>query len=122
MNLIKLNQNLCFQRGKLIENHTHHFSLSHNHPYLQAQSHAYHAIHAHAHHAYTRHAFLYAKMYTCTYCGHQGHLAKFCYNRINTSNDHVWVRKTNTFEPKKVWVPKLINLLLNIGTHQGSKM
>ena len=51
----------------------------------------------------------------------KGHLAKFCYDRINASNDHVWVRKTNTLEPKKVWVPKSTNLLLNIGTHQGSK-
>ena len=35
------------------------------------------------------HAFLYGKVCTCTCCGRKGHLAKFCYDRINTSNDHI---------------------------------
>jgi len=48
-------------------------------------------------------------------------LAKFCYDRINASNDNAFVRKTNTLGPKKVWVLKSTNLLLNIGMHQGSE-
>jgi len=94
--------------------------------HMLTQSNSHHAtytIHAHvshAHHAYTHHAFHYGKVYTCTYCGRKGHLVKFCYDRINTSNDHIWVRKTNILGPKKVWVPKSTNLFLKIGTHQGS--
>ena len=101
--------------------HTHHVSHSHNHAYTQAQSHAHHATHAYAHHAHTHHAFLYAKVYACTSCVRQGHLTKFCYDKLNASNSHVWVRKTNILRPKKVWVLKLTPILHNIGTHQGSK-
>jgi len=96
-----------------------------SHAHTQSNSHyATHTIHAHvshAYHAHTHHAFLYGKVYTCTYCGRKGHLAKFCYDRINTLNDHIWVRKTNILGPKKVWVPELKNLFLTIGIHQGSK-
>ena len=55
-----------------------------------------------------------------TYCGRKDHLAKYCYDRINASNDHVWVQKINTPGPKKIWVPKLTPLLIDIGTHQDS--
>ena len=57
---------------------------------------------SHTHQAHILHAFLYGKVYTCTYCDRKGNLAKFCYDRINASNDPVWVRKTNTLGPKKV--------------------
>jgi len=95
--------------------------------HADTQSHSHHAtrtIHAHvshAHHALTHHAFLYGKVYTCTYYDRKGHLVKFCYDRINASNNHIWVQKTNILGSKKVWVSKSINLLLNIGMHQGSK-
>ena len=39
---------------------------------------------------------LYTHVYTCTHCGCKGHLAKFCYDRLNDSNfvnKFVWVRK-----------------------------
>ena len=72
---------------------------------------------SHAHHTHTHHAFKYGRVYNCTYCGRKGHLAKFCFDRINASNDYVWVRKANTIGPKKIWIPKSINFLLNIGTH-----
>ena len=84
--------------------------------------HTKHAHVSHAHHAYTHHVFLYAKVYTCTYYGQKDHWAKFCYDRINTSNDHILVQKIITLGPKKVWVAKSTNFLLNIGTHQGFKM
>ena len=65
--------------------------------------------HKHAHHAHTHD--LYAHVFTCTYCGRMGHLAKFYYDRINNlnfANKFVWVRKdTNPHGPKKVWVPNL---------------
>jgi len=97
-----------------------------SHAYTQSDSHhATHTKHAHfshAYHAHTHHTFLYSKVYTYTYCGRKGHLAKFCYDPINASNDHVWVHKTNTLGPKKVWILKSTNLLLNVGLHQGSKM
>ena len=60
---------------------THYVSPSHNHTHTQA--HAHYTTNAHAHHAHTHHAFLYSKLYTCTYCGRQGHLAKFCYDKLN---------------------------------------
>jgi len=70
---------------------------THHHAHTPAQLRAHHANHAIRTHAtQAHHAFLYAKVYSCTYCDRKGHLVKFCYDRINTSNDHVWVRKTNT--------------------------
>ena len=95
------------------KSHTYHDSHSHNHAHL--------TTHAHAHHAHTHHAFLYAKVYSCTYCCRKGHLTKFCYDGLNVSNNHVWVRKTNTLGPKKVWVLKSTLLSINVGMHQGSK-
>ena len=63
--------------------HTHHVSHSHNHAHTQAQSHAHRTTHAHAHHADAHHAFLYAKVYTCSNYGRQGHFVKFCYDKLN---------------------------------------
>jgi len=55
---------------------------------------------------------MYARVYTCTHCGRTGHLAKFCYDRINALNfasKLVWVRRgTNPYGPKKVWVARSI--------------
>ena len=46
-------------------------------------------------------AFINVRVYSCTYCDRKGHLAKFYFDRINASNDHIWVRKTNTLGPQK---------------------
>jgi len=95
-----------------------------------AQSHAHHAHYApytknvhttHAHYARSHHIFLYAKVYTCTNWGLKGHLTKFSYDKLNASNSHVWVRKTNTLGPNKIRISKSAFLLIDIGTHQGSK-
>ena len=119
----------CFQRGKLKGNitfHTHTIMLTlyHNHKH-NMYIHAMHTHHehtnAHAHHVHTPHAFLYAKVYTCTYCGCKGHLTKFCYDKLNASYSHVWDQKTNIFGPKKVWVSKLTTTLHDIDTHEDSK-
>ena len=67
--------------------------------------HAHPSWHTHAHNSHT-HDSLYARMSTCTHCYCKVHLAKFCYDRINTLNfvsKHVWVRgATNPHELKKV--------------------
>ena len=59
--------------------------------------------HTHAPHVHTLNT-MYAHVYTCTHCGHKGHLARFCYVRIhdeNLANNFVWVRKgTNPYDPK----------------------
>jgi len=95
--------------------HVSHATQAHT---LQAQhahrhhaKHATHTTHAHASHTptHTHHAFMYDSVYSCTYCGWKGHLVKFCYDRINASNDHVWVRRTNTIGPKKNMGTKINN-------------
>jgi len=65
---------------------------------------------------------MYGKMYACSYCGRKGYLAKFYFDRINASNNHVWVRNANIKRPKKIWVPKSTNMLHDVGTLQSSKM
>ena len=69
---------------------------------------AHKARHTHAHHAHTHD--LYANVYT--HCGRKGHLAKFCYDRINDSNfanQFVWVKKgANPYGPNKIWVPQAL--------------
>ena len=60
-------------------------------------------VHAHySHHAYAyvarhdhTHTHKHSKVYKCTHCGRKGHLAKFCYDKINAIN----------FANKNVWVP-----------------
>ena len=65
------------------------------------------------------HDSIYANVYTCTHCGRAGHLAKFCYDRLNVLNfasKNVSVRKgANPYGPKKVCVPKSIPILFDIG-------
>ena len=55
------------------------------------------------------------------YCGQNDHLAKFCYDNINSTNNLIWVRNTNALGPKKIWVPKSSLKLFDVGTHQDSK-
>ena len=48
-----------------------------------------HISHMHTHtpwHTHTHHAHKYAHMYTCSYCGRKGHLTKFCFDRVNSTN------------------------------------
>ena len=47
------------------------------------------------------HAFMYVNVYSYTYCDRKGHLAEFCYDKLNVSNSHVWVRKTNILGQKR---------------------
>ena len=85
--------------------------------------HAHKLRHTHTSHVHT-HDTMYAHMYTCTHCGRMGHLAKFCYDRLNESNfanKFVWVRKgTNPYGPNKVSVPKVTPILFDVGV--GSHM
>ena len=79
--------------------------------------HAHKSRHTHAPHVHT-HNTLYAHVYTCTHCGHKGHLAKFCYDRVhdvNLANKFVWAHG-----PNRVWVPKTTPILFDVGV--GSLM
>ena len=79
-----------------------------------SKSHTKHTHVPHAHHAY--HAFMYGKIYTCAYCGRKGHLAKFYFDPINASDNHISVRKgSNPHGPNKIWVPKLTPILFDVG-------
>ena len=73
--------------------------------------------HTHTYHAHT-HDPIYSTMLTCTHCGRTGHLAKFCYDRINAINfasKNVWVRKgTNPHGPKKIWVPRFTRIVFDV--------
>ena len=73
-----------FSKGKTQRKHTSHASNTH---------------HTHQH----KHAFMYGKVYTCAHCGRKGHLAKFCYAKLNMQNKNVWVRESiNPIGPKKI--------------------
>ena len=80
--------------------------------------HAHKPRHTHASHIHT-HNTMYAHVYTCTYWGRKGHLAKFCYDRVhNVSfvNRFVRVRKSaNSHGPNRVWVPKFTPIVFDVG-------
>ena len=77
-------------------------------------------IHTHKHaYPHTYHPFIY-RVYSCTYCDRKCHLAKFYFDRIYTSNNHVWIKETNIIGPKKIWYQNQRHSF-DIGTHQGSK-
>jgi len=87
-----------------------------------SHTHHVHTYTQHAHHAHnTHHSFMYANVYSCTYCDRKGHLAKFCYDRLNIANNHVCVHKTNFIGPKKIWVSESTPILNDIGTHKAPK-
>jgi len=97
-----------------------------NHTRLESMFRKKHAPHMHAHkprHTHTHHAHthdsMYALVYTCTHCGHKGHLAKFYYDRIhisNFANKFIQVRKgANPHGPNKVWIPKFTPIVLDVG-------
>ena len=99
--------------------HTHQPQHAHTH-HAKHATHTKHAYVSNAHYTHIHHSFMYNRVYSCTYCGRNGHLVKFYFNCINASNDHVWVQRTNIIGPKKIWVSKSTSLL-DIGTHQDSK-
>ena len=65
---------------------------------------------------------MYVHLYT--HYGRKGHLAKFCYDRLNDSNfinRYVWVRKgANPYGSNRVWVPKVTPTLIDVGV--GSRL
>ena len=70
----------------------------------------------HVHNAQHNHAFIYDKVYTCTHCDRKGHLAKFCYAKLNIKNKIVCVREsTNNIGPRKIWVPKNTPKIFYVG-------
>jgi len=79
--------------------------------------HAHHPQHAYAHFACHDHTHpqLHTRVYKCTYCGRKGHLAKFCYDRVNHFNfvnKNVWVpNKTNPRGPKRYQNSHLLYLM-----------
>ena len=83
--------------------------------------HAHHPQHAYAHfarHDHT-HSHVHSRVYKCTHCGRKGHLAKFCYDRINSlnfANKNVWVPyNANPQGPKRKWVPKSPPCVFDVG-------
>jgi len=102
-----------------------------NHTRLEFMFHKKHAPPMHAHksrHTLAPHVHtynnMYAHVYTCTHCGRKGHLAKFCFDRINNSNfanRFVWIWKgANPHGPNRVWIPKATLILFDVGV--GSHM
>ena len=67
---------------------------------------------------------MHPRVYKCTHCGRKGHLAKFCYDKINSlnfANKNVWVSNhANPRGPKRKWVPKSQPLVFDVGV--GSHM
>ena len=56
----------------------------------------------HVHKEQHSHVDMYGKVYTCTHCGRQGHIAQYCYNRLKIKNN-VWIRENiNPQGPKKI--------------------
>jgi hypothetical protein len=80
-------------------------------------SHVSHSSHAH-HGNHSHHAHIYSNIYVCSFCGRKGHVSKFCYDRLNVTNNQVWVKRTNNPGPTKIWVPKLPHSHVDIGTSQ----
>ena len=106
-----------FPKKHIPKKQTH---ATHTHAHKSQHLHSHHAKHTtqtkHVHTPHTHHAFMYGKIYACTYCGRKGHMAKFYFDRTNASNYHVWVHSANIKGPKKIWVPKSINMLHDVGT------
>ena len=49
--------------------------------------HAHNPRHTYAHYAHIHtHSHMHARVYACTHCGRKGHLARFCFDRLNHVN------------------------------------
>ena len=86
---------------------THSSHTSHT-PHIQN---GHHGDHSH-------HAYMYANVYRCSFCGRKGHVSRFCYDRLNVTNNQVWVKRTNNPGPTKIWVPKSPHSHVDIGISQ----
>jgi hypothetical protein len=91
--------------------------------FKKKNTHSPHVSHAsHSHHIHqgdhSHHAHIYANIYHCTFCGRNGHINKFYFDRLNKNNSSVWVKKTNISRPNKIWVPKSPHSHVDIGTSQ----
>jgi len=109
---------------KFSKKHTSQVKDSHAkipHAHTTHKSSHVHAHNSHAHKSHTHYAFKYGRVYRWTYCGKNGHLAKFCYDQVHRTNNLVWVNEDNSLGPKKMWLPKSSPKLFDVGTHQGSK-
>ena len=86
--------------------------------------HTSHTPHTHNGHQgdHSHHAYMYANVYSCSFCGRKGHVSKFCYDRLNVRNNQVWVKKTNPTGPKRIWVPKSPHLIGDVGTSKSGSM
>ena len=62
--------------------HAHHANTSHDTHIKTTYAH-----NSHVHKPHTHYVFKYGRIYRCTYCGRNGHLAKFCYDHINRTNN-----------------------------------
>ena len=71
--------------------HTHHTKYAHKTHNTKHAHQAQHTKHAHQAQNSHHHAFMYAKVFTCTYCDRNGHLAKFCYNKLNLEDRNIWI-------------------------------
>ena len=40
-------------------------------------------------------------LYMVEFIHAKGHLVKFSFDKVNASNDHIWVRKANIIGPKR---------------------
>ena len=88
--------------------------------------HAHNPWHTYAHYAHHDHTHsrMHARVYKCTHCGRKGHLAKFCFNKVNSinfANNNIWVPyDANLRGPKRKWVPKFSPFVFDVG--MGSHM
>jgi len=48
-------------------------------------------------------------------------LVKFYYDRLNITNDRIWVHKTNNIGLKKIWASKSTNVLSDVGMRLAPK-
>ena len=86
-------------------------------PHVHTQ-HPRHTYAHFAHHDHT-HSHVHTKVYKCTHYGRKGHLAKFCYDKVNSinfANKNVWVPfDANPRGSKSKWVPKFPPLVFDVG-------
>ena len=72
--------------------HAHHTTHTHapKSQHVHTQHHVRQPTHTkHARTPHSHHTFIYGRVYSCTYCGRKDHLAKFCFDKINASNNHI---------------------------------
>jgi len=111
-NMKNKKNNLSSTLNSCAFNHSKLESLFSKKPTPHAHAHAHHAHAYGAQHDHNHTHKHHAKVYTCTYCGRKGHLAKYCFDK----KPHLYFAKyyrfwdpyknANPKGPKKTWVPK----------------